>query len=99
MYTLAVAARAGYLIGELVPDFDSGREIDIVAECRRDPVASEVKASTSVSREDLRHLGWFASDGPGAGRRVTSILLYLGEEPLMPGERRVALPVSVLWAT
>ena len=75
-----------------------GRTVDIVAECRRRLVAIEVKASTSVSREDLRHLSWFATDGPGAARQVTSILFYLGEEPVVLGERTFALPVSTLWA-
>lgn len=74
------------------------REVDVVAECRRRLVAIEIKASASVSREDLRHLSWFATDGPGRGRRVTSLLLYLGEEPVVLGERAFALPVSQLWA-
>ena len=75
-----------------------GREIDIVAECGRRLVCIEVKASSTVSREDLRHLEWFAGAGPGKGRTVTSILLYLGAEPLVLGERAFALPVSTLWA-
>lgn len=74
-----------------------GREIDIVAACRRRLVAIEVKASSSVSREDLRHLRWFSSRGPGVGRRVTSILLYLGNESLALGDGCFALPVSTLW--
>ena len=75
-----------------------GREIDIVAECGRRLACIEVKASSTVSREDLRHLEWFAHTGPGKGRTVTSILLYLGAEPLVLGERAFALPVSALWA-
>ena len=75
-----------------------GREIDIVAECGRRLACIEVKASSAVSREDLRHLDWFALQGPGKGRTVTSILLYLGTEPLVLGERAFALPVSILWA-
>jgi len=30
---------------------------------------------------------------------VTSILLYLGAEPVTLGERMFALPVSMLWST
>ena len=75
-----------------------GREVDIIAECRRRLVVIEVKASTSVSRHDLKHLDWFAGDGPGKTRRVTSILFYLGDELLVLGERRFAVPLSALWA-
>ena len=75
-----------------------GREIDVVAESRRCLVAMEIKASTSVSQEDLRHLRWFARTGPAKGRRVTSILFYLGSEPAALGSRTFALPVSMLWA-
>ncbi len=73
-----------------------GREIDIVAESGRRLVCVEIKASSTLSREDLRHLEWFARTGPGTRRTVTSILLYLGAEPLVLGERRFALPVSAL---
>jgi len=76
-----------------------GREIDIVAESRRRLVAIEVKASNSVSHEDLRHLRWFSSEGPARGRQVTSIVLYLGDQPLQLDKRCFALPVSVLWAS
>ena len=74
------------------------REIDIVAESRDRLVAIEVKASRTVSARDFRHLKWFASEGPGARRRVTSILFYLGDETLVFGERLLALPISALWA-
>ena len=79
-------------------DLGKRREIDIVAESRDRLVAIEVKASRSVTRSDLRHLEWFAKEGPGTRRQVTSILLYLGDEILVFGERLFALPVSALWA-
>ena len=74
-----------------------GREIDILAESAHSLAAMEVKASTSVSRGDFRHLRWFAGEGPGNTRSVTSIIFYLGEQKLQFGERRYALPVSCLW--
>ena len=74
-----------------------GREIDILAESANNIVAIEVKASTSVSRQDFRHLNWFVREGPGKTRTVTSIIFYLGKEKLSLGERRYALPVSCLW--
>ena len=59
--------------------------------------AIEVKASTSVSRQDFRHMRWFAFEGPGKTRTVTSIVFYLGERKLTFGQRLYALPVSCLW--
>ena len=74
-----------------------GREIDILAESGNDLVAIEVKASTSVSGGDFRHLDWFSNEGPGKTRKVTSIIFYLGSARLSLGERRFVLPVSCLW--
>ena len=74
-----------------------GREIDILAESANNMAAIEVKASSSVSRQDFRHLEWFASKGPGKTRTVTSIIFYFGEQKLTFGERLCALPVSCLW--
>ncbi len=74
-----------------------GREIDILAESANDIAAIEVKASSSVSRQDFRHLEWFASEGPGKTRTVTSVIFYFGEQKLKFGERLYALPVSCLW--
>jgi len=73
-----------------------GREVDIVAEGGGSLVAIEIKAAASVSARDFRHLDWFAARGPGKGRRVTGIVLYLGKEKLSFGKRTFALPVSVL---
>ena len=57
-----------------------GREIDILAESANDLAAIEVNASTSVSRQDFRHMRWFAFEGPGKTRTVTSIVFYLVNE-------------------
>ncbi len=74
-----------------------GREIDILVESANRMAAIAVKASTSVSRRDFRHLEWFTGEGPGKTRIVTSIIFYLGDRKLQFGERRYALPVACLW--
>ena len=74
-----------------------GREIDMLAESVNSVAAIEVKASSSVSRRDFRHLEWFAHTGPGRTREVTAIVFYLGAEKLSFGDGRYALPVSCLW--
>jgi len=77
-----------------------GHEVDILADCGRDLVAIEVKASTTVNDHDLRNLRWFLSgDGPGRNRNATGIIVYLGNRPLGLGERIFALPMSMFWAT
>lgn len=77
---------------------DKGREIDILAEVDRKLVAFEIKASVSVSEDDLRNLRWFKSDGPGRNRPVTGLIIHLGTEPLSFGDGLFALPLSVFWA-
>lgn len=74
-----------------------GREIDILAESGTALCAVEVKASTSVSHQDFKHLRWFATEGPGRSRQVSSFVLYLGEHKLSFADRMFALPVSCLW--
>jgi hypothetical protein len=75
-----------------------GREIDILAESANHLVAIEIKASSSVRETDFRHAKWFAIDGPGKRRCVTSIIFYFGEQKLTFGNRKFALPVSNLWS-
>lgn len=77
---------------------ERGREVDIVAERDRDLVLIETKASATVGVADFSTLRWFMSDGPGKGRRVTGIVIYLGERALSFGERLFALPLSVFWS-
>lgn len=74
------------------------REIDILIDGGRHLVCVEVKASATVSRDDFKHLKWFAADGPGQGRACTGIVFYLGREKLSFGDRNFALPVSALWS-
>lgn len=75
-----------------------GREIDILAESATRLIGIEVKASTTVSPQDFKHLRWFAEKGPGTTRGVTSLLFYLGQEKLSFGNSTFALPVSTLWS-
>ncbi|MBL1422588.1 MAG: DUF4143 domain-containing protein, partial [Alphaproteobacteria bacterium] len=74
------------------------REIDIVADAGNHLVGIEVKSSSSVAKDDFKHLKWFANDGPGRTRTCTGIVFYLGDEKLTFGDRNFALPVSSLWA-
>ncbi len=71
-------------------------EVDIVLEDRRGRVvAIEVKAASTVGRDDfrgLRHLGDRLGDDLVAG-----FVLYLGEQTLPFGPRLLAMPVSALW--
>ena len=75
-----------------------GKEIDILAESNNRLATFEVKASTSVSDRDFNTLDWFATEGPGKRREVTSVVFYLGKLKLTFGERKFALPVSSLWS-
>ena len=75
-----------------------GREIDVLAESGNHLIAFEIKAASSVSWQDFRHMVWFSTEGPGKTRSVTSILFYLGEQKLSFGENLFALPVSSLWS-
>ncbi|MEP5757796.1 MAG: ATP-binding protein [Litoreibacter sp.] len=74
------------------------REIDIVIDGGNHLVCVEIKASSSVSAEDFKHLKWFAKNGAGRSRTCTGIVFYLGQEKLTFGEQNFALPVSALWA-
>ena len=76
-----------------------GRKVDIVAVCPpTDLVGIEVKASASVGEDDFKHLRWFATQGPGQTRRMTGIVIYLGETAVSFGPRMVALPLQSFWA-
>jgi predicted AAA+ superfamily ATPase len=75
------------------------REIDIVAQAPGRKLALfEMKASTSVSLDDFRHLDWFLKDGPGSAYKGTSFVVYLGDQVRSFGPARVALPLSIFWS-
>lgn len=74
----------------------AGREIDIVAEHRDGTVAAlEVKASSSPSGGDARHLAWLR-DKLG-DRFAAGLVLHLGPRSFSLGDRLAAVPVSALW--
>ena len=74
------------------------REIDIVVDGGSNLVGIEIKSLAMVGNDDFKHLDWFAKDGPGRTRPFTGIVFYLGENKLSFGDRRFALPVSILWS-
>ncbi len=74
------------------------REIDILVDADTHLVGVEVKTAATVGNDDFRHMKWFAKDGPGKSRMVTSVIFYLGEHKLSFGDRCFALPVSTLWS-
>jgi len=74
------------------------REIDILADADTHLVGIEVKTAATVKGDDFRHIKWFAKEGPGKSRTVTSVIFYLGEHKLSFGDRCFALPVSTLWS-
>ena len=76
-----------------------GREVDLLAESAEGLVVIEVKAASSVARQDFRHLEHFATKGPGAGRKVVCLVVYLGTECIGFGDGLLAVPASALAGT
>jgi uncharacterized protein len=73
-------------------------EVDLVLEARDGSlVGIEVKASTSIGRNDLKGLKLLRDElGP---RFKAGALVHLGTEPIPLGDRLFALPVEALWRT
>lgn len=75
-----------------------GQEIDIVAEAPGRVLALfEVKASTRIQFGDFGNIDRFWA-GPGRNCHGTGFIVYLGEHLLSFGPRKIALPLSMLWA-
>lgn len=75
------------------------REIDIVAQAPGRRLALiETKAASSVDRQDFRHIDWFLAEGPGQAYEGAGFVVYLGNEILSFGPKRLALPLSTLWS-
>ena len=75
------------------------REIDIVAQAPGRLLALfEMKASTTVSAEDFRHVDWFFKEGPGKAHKGAAFVIYLGDQVLSFGPSRLALPLCILWS-
>ena len=74
----------------------SRHEVDFLLEKRNgDLIGIEVKASSSISHNDLKGLKNLAESTKKRFKR--GIVLYGGEEVLPLGERLIALPLSALW--
>ena len=75
------------------------REIDIVAEMPgRQLALFEMKASSTVSADDFRHINWFLGEGPGKSYKGIGFVIYLGRDLLSFGSNKIALPLSMLWS-
>jgi len=75
------------------------REIDLLLERERDGamLAVEVKATSSVKREDFRTLQWFKQT-LARDSDFTGVVVYTGERLLAFGEGLWAVPFASLWA-
>ena len=54
------------------------KEFNIFAESPDKTVGFEIRASTSVSGLDIRHLKWLLTVGPGKNRKLSGIVLNYG---------------------
>lgn len=73
-------------------------EVDIVAEAPGRKLALfEMKASALVTPEDFKSIDWFW-EKVGKGYKGTGFVVYLGDQLLSFGPRKIALPLSLLWS-
>jgi predicted AAA+ superfamily ATPase len=73
-------------------------EVDIVAEAPgKIMTLFEMKASAAVTARDFRNIDWFWAN-PGKSYKGTGFVVYLGDQVLSFGPRRIALPLSMLWS-
>jgi len=74
------------------------REIDFIVE-RSDGalLGIEVKAGSTLGKDDFKHLKWFAAN-LAKERQFTGIVLYSGEQTLRFGEGFYAVPLAALGA-
>jgi predicted AAA+ superfamily ATPase len=78
-------------------DTDGRREADIVAELSGERVLGfEVKASSSVTSADARHLAWMRDEL--GDRFVGGVVFHAGPHAFPLGDRITALPISAIWA-
>jgi len=72
------------------------QEIDLIAELPdRRIIAIEVKATSSPSTDDARHLAWLRRTLPELF--IAGIVLHTGNRVFSLGERLTALPIAALW--
>lgn len=79
---------------------DSQREVDIIAQAPNRVLALfEMKAAATVTNSDFKHTDWFFSaDGPAAAYQGCAFVVYLGDQLLRFGPRKIALPLSMFWS-
>ncbi|NOX28536.1 MAG: ATP-binding protein [Actinobacteria bacterium] len=77
---------------------EQGRhEIDLIIEIGgQDVIAIEIKASSSPTPADARHLDWLRSQI--GDRFIAGVVLHTGPSTYKLGERLTAAPISTLWA-
>ncbi len=79
---------------------DDQRKVDIIAQAPNRVLALfEMKAAATVSNNDFKHTDWFFSDrGPGAAYQGCAFVVYLGDQLLRFGPRKIAIPLSMFWS-
>lgn len=73
------------------------RAIDIIVEDPECLVGIKVKASSTVTNDDFKHIKWFKKNNPGITKPFREIVLYQGSRILPFGDNCFVLPVSSLW--
>ncbi|MGH3263803.1 MAG: ATP-binding protein, partial [Trebonia sp.] len=77
-------------------DADGRHEVDVVAELSGERLlAFEVKASSSVTAHDARHLAWMRDEL--GDRFIGGVVFHTGPHSFRLGDRICALPISTIW--
>ena len=75
------------------------REIDFIIEnALGDILGIEIKAGSSIGKEDFKHLIWFKNK-MARNNHFIGVILYTGEHIASFGNQLWAVPISSLWAT
>ena len=72
-------------------------EADLLLSSGDRTVAIEIKAARTIPRRAFQGINKFANNYPK--RLIRGLLFYTGDEVVPLGERRLAVPISALWAT
>jgi len=74
------------------------REIDFLVENEDgDLLGIEVKASSTVTKDNFKHIRWF-KENLATKRSFIGIVLYTGELPLSFGDNMWSIPIGMLWS-
>lgn len=71
-----------------------GKEIDVVAQNGNLVVGFEMKASSTISADDFKNFAAF-KNGPAAKWDFIGLVIYMGDQVLVFGDRLFAIPVSI----